>query len=162
MNPVPAGLPSQSIFLTPPLSYFFFAGTAPEDAAVAVNPNPETRVARRPANALRVKRLENTCVPPFRFSCSCKTLRQCKAKNVRPRGYGNVLFSQDGVSHRRGVNRLACGEIPQRPTRFRVHSFERLCIVSEENQPRRPATPSRKRVALSHPPMLPSPLSCAR
>src|SRR5260370_29296608 len=137
MVPVPAGLPSQSIFLTPPFSSFFFAGTAPEDAAVAVNPNPETRVARRPANALRVKRLENTCVPPFRFSCSCKTLRQCKAKNVRPRGYGNVLFSQDGVSHRRGVNRLAGGEMPQRRTRFRVHSFERLCIVAEETQPRR-------------------------
>src|SRR5260370_16041957 len=60
MNPVPAGLPSQSIFLTPPASSFFFAGAAPEDAAVAVNPNPETRVARRPANALREKRLEST------------------------------------------------------------------------------------------------------
>src|SRR5260370_29344695 len=60
MNPVPAGLPSQSIFLKPPVSSFFFAGAAPEDAAVAVSPNPETRVARRPANALRVKRLEST------------------------------------------------------------------------------------------------------
>src|SRR5712664_2444569 len=159
MNPVPAGLPSQSIFLTPPVSSFFFAGAAPEDAAVAVSPNPETRVARRPANALRVKRLENTSVPPFRFSCSCKTLRQCKAKNVRSRGDGNVLFSQDGVSHRRSVNRLAGGEMPQRRARFRVHSFERLCIVAEENQPRCCAHRSSRRVALADLRILPGELS---
>src|SRR5258708_18233049 len=138
MNPVPAGLPSQSIFLTPPASSFLFSAAAPEGGAAAASPNPETRVAKRPANALRVKRLESTCVSPFRFSCYSKTLRQCKAKDVSPRGNRNVLFSQGGVSHRRSVNRLSGGEMPKRRSRFRIHSFERLRIVAEEDQsPRR-------------------------
>src|SRR6267143_2017995 len=100
MNPVPAGLPSQSIFLTPPVSSFLFSAAAPEDGAAAASPNPATRVAKRPANALR-------------------------------------------------VNRLAGGEMPKRRARFRIHSFERLRIVPEEDQSRRRAHGSSTRVSFA-------------
>src|SRR5258708_28283340 len=108
MNPVPAGLPSKSIFLTPLEASFLGSGAAAEDTEAAT-PKPETSVAKRPANALRVKRLENICDSPFRFDHSSQTLRQCKTKNVGPCGNGNVLFPQHGVTHGRSANLLAHG-----------------------------------------------------
>src|ERR1700720_2189008 len=132
MNPVPAGLPSKSIFLTPLEASFWGSGAA-EDTEAAT-PKPETSVAKRPANALRVKRLENICDSPFRFDRSSEILRQCKTENVCTRGNGNVLFPQHGVTHRRSANRLAHGEVPQRRARFRINSFERLRIVAEKDQ----------------------------
>src|SRR6266403_2708828 len=123
MNPVPAGLPSQSIFLTPPVSSFLFCAAPSDVGAAAASPTPETSVAKRPANALRVKRLENICVDPFGSDCSGKTLWQCKAKNVVSRRNGNVLFAQHGITHRRSMNGLAHGEMPQRSARFCIHRF---------------------------------------
>src|SRR5260370_34038707 len=49
--------------------------------------------------------------------------------------------------------------MPQRRTRFRVHSFERLCIVAEEKQPSRCAHGSSRRVAFADLRILPGELS---
>src|ERR1700683_655979 len=94
MKPVPAGLPSQPSFLTPPPSSFASAA-APADGAAAASPKPEKSVAKRVANALRVKRLENICVSPLSSILSNETVRQCKTKNVGPNGHGYTSFAED-------------------------------------------------------------------
>src|SRR5476649_2322635 len=76
MKPVPPGFPSKSIFLTAPVVSFLGSAAASAEDPEAARPKPETRVAKRPANALRVKRLESICDSPFRFNCSSETPRQ--------------------------------------------------------------------------------------
>src|SRR5579872_2121340 len=47
-----------------------------------------------------------------------------EAEKIAPSRYRHVLHSPDGVGHGRGIDSLACVEMPERPASGRVDSFE--------------------------------------
>src|SRR5690349_2110919 len=116
------GFPSQLSFLMV-LSFLSLAGV--DDGSAAPTPKAGSSVAMRLVNALLLNRLENIASPVSWF------LRQSKTENVAARSDGHVLLTSERVTHRRGVNALASGEVPQRLAGLRLHSLERLGVISK-------------------------------
>ena|SRR5215469_5165714 len=62
-------------------------------------------------------------------------MRKREAEQVAPRGDSDILNSVDSIGDRRGAERLARIEVPERTACLGIGSFEGLGVVCEENEP---------------------------
>src|SRR5258705_11286640 len=101
---------------------------APETAS------PGRMAANRAAKPRREVKDENMLFLLFELFANLRKSWQSKTENVAAGGDSHVLFRIHRVGHGRSGDVLTRVEMPQRLAGLRVHRFEALGVIAEENQ----------------------------